>query len=129
MICSSPNESSNPNDYIAAHPSEYDILVNNYAEYTLNYCFEQFLQEDQTDLRGDIMASACKDIAKDIESWVVLETLTPFANGQEWFNQFRSFAEVYAKKYSTDELAENFPVTWILIQQIEEMSKWELLEK
>ena len=48
-IMASPTASSNPSDYTQAHEPEYQELLN-YEEYTLRYCFSEFLQGGQTEL-------------------------------------------------------------------------------
>lgn len=42
-ICSSPETSSNPDDYIKAHESEYDTLFSN-GDSTLRYCIAEFMK-------------------------------------------------------------------------------------
>ena len=58
-ICSAPLESSAPGAYIESHLEGYGMLLE-YPEQTLRYCFDRFLSGGQTDLRGHIMAAACK---------------------------------------------------------------------
>lgn len=88
-ICSSPAQSSNPGDYIAAHPEEYALLLR-CADSTIRYCFTRFAEGRQTDLRGHIMASLCRDIigrsGNDCGGGV-------YMTGQDWFDAFAAQAE------------------------------------
>ena len=60
-ICASPGTfASEPEKYLEAYESEYQELLG-YGEFTLRYCFDQFLMWNQTDLREYIMARACED--------------------------------------------------------------------
>ncbi len=112
-INSSPRFSSAPGDYIKEHRSEYDTMVS-YGEYTLRYCFTEFLKGKQTDLRGHIMAIACQDI---MEGWGETLTIDKTANtGQDWFDLFRSNAESTQTKYSPEELEKYYPAAGILLQ-------------
>ena len=48
-ICSEPELSSNPQDYISAHSLEYRELLY-YGEYTLRYCLNRFHKGNETGL-------------------------------------------------------------------------------
>lgn len=112
-ITSSPLESSAPGDYITAHRSEYDTMVS-YGEYTLRYCFAEFLKGNQTDLRGHIMAIACQDV---MEGWGERLIIDRTANtGQDWFNLFQSNAKSLQTQYINEELEKLYPAAWILLQ-------------
>ena len=99
IICSSPAQSSNPGDYIAAHAEEFDRLVR-LGSHTVDWCFTQFAEGDQTDLRGHIMALACREIlgdhADESEYGICM-------TGQDWFDQFTAIA---AKHRSQEQLLE-----------------------
>ena len=113
-IQTSPAYSSNPGDYIRAHEAEYAELLG-YGEYTLQYCFAEFLQGGQTDLRGHIMALACQDIADALgEKKEPLENV--ILTGQDWFDGFYSYAQVLAKNNSVEDLEKYYPVTFLLLQ-------------
>ncbi|MEH2958592.1 M56 family metallopeptidase [Candidatus Merdisoma sp. JLR.KK006] len=60
-ICSGPNASSNPRDYMEAHFIEYRELLY-YGEYTLRYCLNRFRQGNETGLEGKIMALICEEL-------------------------------------------------------------------
>ena len=112
-IQSSPAHSSNPGDYIHEHETEYAELLG-YGEYTLRYCFTEFLRGSQYDLRGHIMALACEDI---MLAWGEAYTIdgTPLT-GQDRFNEFCGNAEKLAVQYSHEELEKNFPGAFLLLQ-------------
>jgi beta-lactamase regulating signal transducer with metallopeptidase domain len=112
-IQSSPAQSSNPGDYIRAHETEYNELLG-YGEFTLRYCFSEFLQGGQMDLRGHIMALACEDI---MLSWGEAYTIdgVPFT-GQDRFDEFRRNAESLADQFSPEDLEKNFPGAFLLLQ-------------
>lgn len=112
-IISSPSFSSATGDYIREHQSEYDKLLS-YGEYTLHYCFKEFLMDNQTDLRGHIMAIACQDI---MEEWGEILTIDGFVeNGQDWFEAFQENAKSLQTKYTLEEIEELYPGTWILLK-------------
>lgn len=113
-IQSSPAHSSNPGDYIREHQAEYEELLG-YGEYTLRYCFAEFLQGGQIDLRGHIMALACQDIADAFgEKEEPLENVV--MTGQDWFDGFYSYAQVLAKNNSVEDLEKYYPATFLLLQ-------------
>lgn len=83
IICSSPAESSIPNDNIKIHKSEYDTLVS-YGDSTLKYCVAEFMEGKQTDLRGHIMALVCEELLQS-KGKLPLDASNA-SNGQEWFD-------------------------------------------
>lgn len=82
-ICSSPGISSNPSDYIEAHPEEYQALLNN-RDSTLHYCIAEFMKGNQTDLRGHIMALVCEELLQSKDE--PLFDAASASTGQEWFD-------------------------------------------
>ena len=113
-IQASPAYSSNPGDYIREHESEYNELIG-FGKYTLQYCFSKFLNGEQTDLRGHIMASVCNDIAEKCGESLIIDGNTP-STGQEWFDEFLSNAEILAKQYSHEDLEKYYPASFLLLQ-------------
>lgn len=73
--------------YIENKSIEYRELTY-YGFYTLKYCFQEFLNGGQTDLRGLLMATVCQEIMKGFGEDFVADG--QFANGQEWFDEFYS---------------------------------------
>lgn len=112
-ICTSPAESSVPGDYIKAHQEVYDQLVG-YGKATLRYCYMEFLKENQTDLRGHIMALACQDI---MAQWGESSTQDGMT-GQDWFNGFRQY--VLSLKQDASELKKSHPGAWLLLNMLTE---------
>ena len=112
-IQSSPAYASDPGAYIREHAAEYNELLG-YGKYTLQYCFTEFLSGGKTDLRGHIMASACRDIMFVRGEGYAIDT-TPLT-GQAWFEEFRENAERLSKQFGHAELEQNFPGALLLLQ-------------
>lgn len=100
-ICSEPSVSSNVSDYIGRHRDEYGRLAV-YGEYTLSYCFGEFLRGGQTDLRGQVMAALCRDIISSMGEELTVGA-DGYATGQDWFDAFLENAEELARQYGEDE--------------------------
>jgi Antirepressor regulating drug resistance, predicted signal transduction N-terminal membrane component len=79
IIVSSPQASSNPHDYIKAHPNEYESILNMGNE-SLAYMFSQFEKGGHDDLKGYIMMILCKELL-GARNNVTDQTLSP----QEWY--------------------------------------------
>ena len=105
-------------DYIVANEDTYKELIH-YGKYTLWYCFGEFLEGGQTDLRGHIMASVCEDISLGWGEALLTDSENPAATGQDWFYIFRSNAEELQKQYSEEEMNELYPASWLLLQMIQ----------
>lgn len=116
IIISSPTSSSNPGDYIDAHPIEYRELTY-YGDYTLKYVFGEYLKGGQTDLRGWIMMYACMDVISSTgEANHPLENVV--LTGQDWFDGFRSYADVLSRNNSAEDMQKFYPASWLLLQMI-----------
>lgn len=115
-IQSSPSHSSNPGDYIRAHEAEYEELLG-YGEYTLRYCFTEFLQGGQNDLRGRIMALACEDIMLAWGEALLIDGTAP-VTGQEWFDIFCDNAASLSFQFSSEMLEKHYPASWLLLELI-----------
>ncbi len=113
LIQSFPETSSDPNDYMDAHAKEYKELMN-YGQYTLRYCFTEFLSGNQTDLRGQIMASLCKDI---MHSWgeVYPANDKDALTGQDWFDAFYMDVKEQDKRTSREELEAHYPAAFLVL--------------
>ena len=114
-IQSSPATSSDPGDYIKAHDAEYQELLG-YGEFTLRYCFDKFLQGGQTDLEGQMMAVACRDI---MLAWgeghaIDFDPLT----GQDWFDSFYNSAIHLTEQYSDEDMEKFYPASTLLLRLI-----------
>jgi len=113
-IQSSPSYSSNTNDYIREHKEAYEELIS-YGDYTLQYCFNEFLEGSQNDLRGNIMSLICQDITNTYGEALLVDGEVPLT-GQEWFESFRSNVEILAKQYSHEDLKKYYPTSFLLLQ-------------
>ncbi|TEB14112.1 Methicillin resistance mecR1 protein [Pelotomaculum sp. FP] len=111
-ICSSPAEASNPGAYIEEHPIEYRALLY-YGDYTLRYAYAEFLKGVQTDLRGQILLSAMREllgeenIGKDI------------GPAQKWFDEWKDNALSLRDANSMEFMEKNYPKTAILLQMLD----------
>ncbi len=110
-ICSSPALSSNPGAYIEAHPKEYFRLLE-YDEFTLRYCFGEFLKGEQTDLRGHIMAVACREILKNHEELIV--SGEGFMTGQDWFDAYEAAVEELYSEMNLEDFEKLYRGAYIL---------------
>lgn len=79
VIMSSPMESSDSQDYIDAHPAEYQGILN-LGDEALTYMMAQFEKGGQTGLKGHIMMALCKDLLGDKNK--VAEV---YRSPQEWY--------------------------------------------
>lgn len=114
-IESSPAPSSVPADYIKEHRKEYDTLIE-YGEYTLRYCFGEFLKGGQTGLHGQIMAIVCRDTIEKLGESIEDNSLQ--GSGQDWFDSFRRNAESLRQQHNSEDLEKYYPATWLLIDMI-----------
>ena len=124
-ICSGPALSSNPGDYIEAHPIEYRELTY-YGRYTLKYCFARFEEGGETGLAGQIMARVCEDIAvcwgEDGLRLLVYETPADgVITGQMWYNALKNNALNLMAQYTEIELAERYPASYLLLSMLGEV--------
>lgn len=96
IILSSPKESSNPQDYINAHQSEYEDILKQ-GEEALNYLLAQFQKGENDNLRGYLMMSLSKQLL-GVRNNVTDETLSP----QEWFFALSIRKEIKLPDYVYD---------------------------
>ena len=108
-IMSSPEQSSHPGEYVKAHPVEYQTLTY-YGDYTLRYIFKEFLQGEQTGLKGHIMRIVMDDLIGD-------EALKRNAeNGQAYFNAWLENARKTEQEYGMEKMAEIAPKAYLLLE-------------
>jgi len=88
IILSSPQYSSNSQDYIDAHQYEYQTILK-YGDVALNHLLLQFKTGENNGLRGVIMMGLCKEILGDRNN-VADTSLLP----QAWFNALSIRIEV-----------------------------------
>lgn len=113
QMVENPGTGSDVASYIQTHHLTYREL-RYYGKYTLQYCFKEFLKGGQTDLRGALMAELCRDIG-GIYGEALLMDYEP-ENGQEWFEEFRANAEVLDNQYTRTELAQYYPMSYVLLE-------------
>lgn len=107
-ILSAAPQSSSPQDYINASPLPYRELLY-YGDYTLQYCFQQFLKGGQTDLNGHIMAIVCRELMETPDTADM-----PAESGQEWFDALVSKVQALAKTEGTEYLQQMMPKAYLL---------------
>lgn len=89
--------------------SEYQELLN-YGEYTFWYCFSEFLQGGQTDLRGQNMALICRNIMLMWGEGYAIDQNS--VTRQDWFDAFKECAESLDIQYSDEDMEKYYPGTW-----------------
>lgn len=120
-ICSKAHGLSAPGGYIEAHYVEYRELLY-YNKYTLDYCFNQFLEGGQTDLRGAVMALACKEIMTEWGEESLDGELT--ATGQEWFDLYLANVQKLSTQIEDEEIEKHYPAAWILLKKAREIKEY-----
>lgn len=122
VICTTTKSiSSSPADFIEENREEYETLLS-YRQYTLKFCFKKFLAGGQTDLKGQIMEWACRDLIEG--EWQTSQVNIPlYANGQEWFDKFKEDTLMLADKSTTDELEKYHPASKLLLDMMEQMEE------
>jgi len=101
-IMSSPQISSNPQDYIKAHANEYNsILAMDYK--ALTYLFSEFKKGGQNGLKGNIMMNLCRTIlgAEDIKYLAS----TP----QDWYDTYKATIQTMVNENGEDWVHQNTP--------------------
>ncbi len=99
-------------------PQEYATLTS-YEEFTLRYCFKEFLQGDlHCFYDGCLMEEVCQDIAAQ---WGEAWTADYEVHGQEWFDTFKRNAQELRKQYSAEEIEKYYPVSKILLQMLDDI--------
>ena len=117
VVASPGRFSSGVKDYIVTHEDVYEELIH-YGKYTLWYCFGEFLKGGQTDLRGHVMASVCRDISIGWGEGLLIDSVYQETTGQEWFDAFRGNAEEVQKQYGEEEIKALYPASRLLLQLI-----------
>jgi len=104
-ITDSPAHSSNPGDYIDAHPEEYERLLA-LGQNTVSYSFRLFARGGQRDLKGHILALACREIIGQVED---ADEDGLYMTGQDWFDAFAHHAEALRSELGTQEFSKLYP--------------------
>ena len=113
-ICSSPAQSSSWWNYIEEHPIEYRELTR-YGQYTLKYCFTEFLKGGQTGLCGHIMRAAMDDIAPEAQIKFDAET------GQEYFDAWKDAAISVGEQRDMEWIETHQPAIYLLLSMLGEV--------
>lgn len=112
-IASSPARSSNPGDYLDAHPLEVRELTY-YGDYTLDYIFRRFLEGGQIGLHGHLMRHVMDLLIG--EEAIEANSLT----GQDYFNQWRTHVIQLSQTHSESWMQENTPKGSLLLQILDQ---------
>lgn len=101
-IMSSPQLSSNPQDYIKAHENEYNAILD-MDHKALTYLFSQFKKGGQNGLKGNIMMNLCRTIlgGEDIKS----ANTTP----QDWYDTYKDYMQTMVIENGVDWVHQNAP--------------------
>jgi bla regulator protein blaR1 len=84
-IMSSPQTSSNPQEYINAHRDEYNAILGLDAQ-ALPHLFSQFEKGGQTGLKGALMEKLCRSI---LGPW----DITYANNPQDWYEHYKKYTQ------------------------------------
>ncbi|MBQ8835400.1 MAG: hypothetical protein IJ001_10850 [Oscillospiraceae bacterium] len=100
----------NPQMWLDESPEEYEKLLS-FGEGTLYYCFSQFLEGGQTDMRGHIMSTLCQQI---MEQWS--ESCNFKGGGQDWFDAFRLGTEALLSEKDLETIQKHNPGAYLLLE-------------
>jgi len=108
IIMSSPQTSSNSQDYIDAHQTEYNAILALDA-HALPYLFSEFEKSGQTGLKGHIMERLCRTIlgGEDIKY--------ANSNPQDWYNTFKAHVQRIAGLNSVEWVKANYPKSGLIL--------------
>ncbi len=101
-IMSSPQTSSNPQDYINAHKDEYNAILALDSQ-ALSHLFSQFEKGGQTGLKGALMEKLCRSIlgGEDIRY--------ASKNPQDWFDTYKKYIQRIATLNSLEFVRQHNP--------------------
>ena len=100
---------------IESEDADVQILLH-YSNETLQYCFSEFLQGNQTDARADVMAAICKKIISDWGEPLLTVDSNPPQTPQEWFDFYLEQALKHFEELDQDELIEKYPASCVLLK-------------
>ena len=113
MESSPPAYSSAPAAYILKH-SNVCRELSYYGSYTLQYIFSQFLEGNQTGLRGHLMRAVLDDLAPEAQLRLHAET------GQAYFDEWRAGALRISEQHEMDWIKEHQPAIWLFLRMDDE---------
>lgn len=114
-IMSSPQSSSNVDDYIKAHNVSYSELLY-YGETTVEYIFEQFLAGVETGLKGAIL----KELLVELLGEEIKQVKTDTTNPQEYFDAVLAYAKEQRKIRNDEYMEKRLPHLMKLVEMEEE---------
>ncbi len=109
VIVSSPLKASSLAAYMGEHPEEVETLLMN-PEPTLEYILTQFLNGNQTDLKGSLMRLVLDELAPEAQLRLYAET------GQEYFDEWMKGADRMASDHGLEWLEEHQPALYLALQ-------------
>ncbi len=107
-IMSTPKESSNLQDYIDAHQTEYNAILALDIN-ALPYLFTEFEKGGQTGLKGHIMVNLCRDILSEED--IKYAATDP----QDWYDTYKTHVLRIRDLNSTAFIKNNYPKSYILL--------------
>ena len=100
---------------VEGEDADVQILLH-YSNETLQYCFSEFLNGNQTDARADVMAAICKKIIGEWGEPLLLIDSNPPQTPQEWFDSYLEQALKHFEELEQGELIEKYPATCVLLK-------------
>ena len=95
---------------------DHDVqILFNYSKETLEYCFSQFLNGNQSGEIADTMAAVCKKIISDWGEPLLIIDSDPPLTAQEWFDFYLEQALKHLEEYGQDELMKKYPAACVLL--------------
>ena len=96
---------------------DHDVqILLHYGMETLEYCFTQFLNGNQSGEMADTMAAVCKKIISEWGESLPETGSNSSVTAQAWFDFFFEQALNYQEMYSQDELLEKYPAACVLLK-------------
>jgi hypothetical protein len=118
IIMSSPKESSNPQDYINKHQTEYNAIMDLDAV-SLTYLFSEFEKGGETGLKGQIMERLCRTILGNEDIKYV--STSP----QDWYKSFKEHMQELTIKNSLEFVQKMYPKAAFIMNQRNEYYRFD----
>ncbi len=112
IMMSYPQYSSNPGEYLAAHPEEHEMLLADKTA-SLQYIFSEFLRGGQTGLKGYLMCIILDELAPEAQ------VKTEAGMGQAYFEEWMRNAERTMEEHENTWIEKNQPAMFLLHQMLE----------
>ena len=101
-------------DGLMENCSRQRTMLMTYGRDTLRYCFAQFMDGGQSDLRSRVMAYVCQEIMEEMGEALLIESQPE--NGQDWFAAFTSNAETLLTQFRAETLQQMYPASYLYLQ-------------